>query len=766
MWQITKIQASNLLSFKELEFQPNTGCTTLVFGQNLDNDSQQSNGSGKSALIEAIAIGLTGETLRKVKSEELINDASDECSIYLELSNTSSDSLLTVARSFYRKGSQTIDITWNKDPMVLSSVIESNRWLLSTIGLTKEDVFSTFVLSKHKYTSFLSASDKDKKEIINKFSNGVLVDQAVEYVKNDLELLENDLYEIEKEAHIAKGRVDAMELQLEGFIADRDGRFQEIQSRIKDWEGKVAVLRGEIRRHQQFQSMQGDKISLLNEIYNKVADYEETASVKSVDVAVGEIRTILKDCDINFSPSVNEKDLVQAMKKATRQLSDAEEALFDVQKSFDKASAEIDIQKVNAEKEKKALSNAGREKKEYLAVLKKKEGELIEEKATMERELSGLRTRLAVLDAAIDGVVSCPKCSHQFSVSDGAPLSEMSKERGLVVEKIDVAKSTVEQISENIVNSSKEYRDIFAKAREIADAIAEVDRVVVDKENQLLIIQQQLTKAKSLVESSLYAIRKAEKDLEDAVGAVFEEAFDLIDNATNSAKSSIRTSQDEENGASNSIVTYEASIAEAKSIDFDANEQQLRDRLEAYRLESQEIDKKVKTAEALVSAQKKQEATFVAFKTHLANSKIEALASITNEFLQKIGSDIRIVFSGYTVLKSGKVRDKISISLMRDGIDCGSFEKFSEGEKARVNIANILAMHYLCNVNCEEDKGLDLIVLDEILEATDEAGLANIFEAMNSIGTTGLVVSHGNVAENYPHKLVIGKQNGFSFIKE
>ena len=33
-------------------------------------------------------------------------------------------------------------------------------------------------------------------------------------------------------------------------------------------------------------------------------------------------------------------------------------------------------------------------------------------------------------------------------------------------------------------------------------------------------------------------------------------------------------------------------------------------------------------------------------------------------------------------------------------------------------------MQKLVNSNCDGDKGLDLLVLDEILEAVDEAGLA------------------------------------------
>jgi exonuclease SbcC len=34
-------------------------------------------------------------------------------------------------------------------------------------------------------------------------------------------------------------------------------------------------------------------------------------------------------------------------------------------------------------------------------------------------------------------------------------------------------------------------------------------------------------------------------------------------------------------------------------------------------------------------------------------------------------------------------------------------------------------MNKLINVNCDDNKGLDLLVLDEILEGIDEAGLSS-----------------------------------------
>ena len=190
----------------------------------------------------------------------------------------------------------------------------------------------------------------------------------------------------------------------------------------------------------------------------------------------------------------------------------------------------------------------------------------------------------------------------------------------------------------------------------------------------------------------------------------------------------------------------------------------LKKSLKEYRNKSvTAIREKEKIGKALQEL-KTQEQVFGQFKSYLANTKIAALGKVTNDFLQAIGSDIRILLSGYTPLKSGKIREKISVSLIRDNINLGSFAKVSAGEAARVNLATILAMRQLINGNCEENKGLDLLVLDEILEAADESGLANMFSALNQIGLTALIVSHGNIAEGYQHKLIINKQNGDSYI--
>ena len=154
----------------------------------------------------------------------------------------------------------------------------------------------------------------------------------------------------------------------------------------------------------------------------------------------------------------------------------------------------------------------------------------------------------------------------------------------------------------------------------------------------------------------------------------------------------------------------------------------------------------------------------MSFKTHLANTKIDAISAVTNEYLERIGSDLRVVLEGYRILKSGKLRDKITVNILRNGVDCGSIEKLSAGEKTRICLASIIALQHLTNSACENGKGLDLVIADEILDASDIDGLMSYCEAINHLQMTAFIITQNAIAENYPYKLVVTKKNGISTI--
>ena len=111
MWTLRQVYAKNLCAFKQLDYTLLQKHTTLIFGNNMDNDSQGSNGSGKSAMLEAIAIGITGETLRRIKMDEIINDAEDEATVSLLFQNNTTGEYLSIKRVISRKTAQIIKVS-------------------------------------------------------------------------------------------------------------------------------------------------------------------------------------------------------------------------------------------------------------------------------------------------------------------------------------------------------------------------------------------------------------------------------------------------------------------------------------------------------------------------------------------------------------------------------------------------------------------------------------------------------------------------------
>lgn len=719
MWKLKTIEAENLCAFRSLSYMLRQGVTTLIFGDNRDNESQQSNGAGKSALLECIAVGITGSPLRKIRSEEIINDAAEECRIALRFINDSAAEELLVNRRIPRKGASSVSCTLYRggkqvvtDEAVQPSVDAYNRYILDKLGITRDELLNNFILSKYRYEDFLSSSDKEKKEVINRFSNGILVDEAIAKVEEDIVPLS------EKKRQV--------ELELAGL----DGRIGMLQEQIrKEEEAGDTALEACLEK--------------IAEMMSLFPDARQTDWDKVIAEKKGRLQTAterLKDCDA-------------VLKQAEQELKNRTDGWEQFKKEY------------------AAFCEAYRDQSDTTA-------ERLREIDIRLRDLSGsieeLRHKRRIVSAGIDGLsnklagsITCPFCGHEFLVAEPqfdieAGMKELKLRQRQLTEingRIDEKQEETDAVELQQNRLNHERRILEGRRTGWEEQLAGHERAIRNATRHV----EEVESGHKRIASEITALQS---EIEGVRRKVFDEVFGFIDERNAALNRGIRVGKEDIQAAACAIDTLQATIRELDEAASPDLIQSLKDTLRETRGKSNEAAGRKTAVDARVRALEIQRERFVQFKTYLANTKIEALSRITNEFLQDIGSDIRIRFDGYTVLKSGKVREKISISLLRDGMDCGSFGKFSAGEAARVNLATILAMQKLVNSNCDGDKGLDLLVLDEILEAVDEAGLASMFEALNSLGGTVLVVSHGNVAEGYPHKLVIVKENGESRLGE
>lgn len=771
MWILTKVQAKNLCAFKDMEFSPAQQHTTLIFGHNMDDDSQQSNGSGKSALLEAIAIAITGETMRDAKMDEIINDAEDSASIEVMLYNDELHRTLEVKRNIFRKKPQEVIVNMyvgeaEQQPVTMPSVTEYNKYILDQLGLSRDDIYANFILTEGKYSSFLSAPDRMKKEIINRFSNGIMVDESIAALEEDMIPVEDDLKKSETNVATCTGRVEALQEQINTAINEANERSQKKAERIEGWKQQISNLRASIREQQAKINAANDMLDKQDIVDKKREALEDTK--KDIVACSNELLPMLKEVGLGI-----DTDYVSVVEQSKEKLARLNNDMATLTKEMKAIDKKLQTSKAFQDKlQSKYKTFESTFDTKYQKVTDKI-NKLLDDVRNLESTNQGLKTQrinldkdIAELQKQLAGVIVCPNCKHEFTLAGNIDITETRQKMQDRQGEVNDILQTIDKNNDNIIKLTDEGRETRKKQTELNDSKSDWSMKLTDASTSVNAIQREMNEASSRLEVLRHEVDAVTASISNARNSFFDDVFDVIDQAYKTQDNIINQAELDIKNAQGAIQSYEESINEINNSSETDVIQSLKDSKAKY---EKELDKAISSkqkVEEKLNNYKLQESTFVEFKTHLANTKIDALSHITNEFLEAIGSNIRIAFSGYTILKSGKVRDKISISLIRDGVDCGSFGKFSKGERARVNLANILALHKLTNLNCESGKGLNLLVLDEILDGTDERGLTNIFEALNQLQITALVVTHTNIAENYPYKVVVTKHNGVSRIDD
>ena len=769
MWYLQKIQATNICAFEEFEYKLTQGRTTLVFGNNMDDDSQNSNGSGKSALIEAIAIALTGETLRKVNMDEIINDAHDTASVTAWLENDYEPMVMKVERTFSRKKGQEIVITtdspvYGEEKIVKATVNDYNKYVLDMLGVSKDDVFSNYILTARKYHSFLSSSDRDKKEIINRFSNGVIVDESIDALHEDMEPIQKSQLEAEKKVSECNGRVSALAGEIERAIEESASRSANKKARIDSWNQSIANKRAEIREANEQINKANERLDVLDGLDEKLQKIEKKE--KDTQSAYETIKRLCEESGVQFDYDyASEYNRLQSqLKKSNEQLEDCKKNKKDAESKLKSASRLLEKLKSTYENDLKSVSDKEAEIKEMIDALTNKALRLKKTYNELNEQRTSIVNKIASLEKQLAGVIQCPKCKHEFTLADDIDVQETRQ-------KLSDEHGKEREIEDKITENQKSYNACVSDGRNAREQEAEISKERTEIESAYNQAKSDVNKAESALSGIQHEYEKIEgnissiqRNIDAQKKQMFDEVFDTIDDLYKKTESDIKGFELSISNCEGAIKSYQESIKEIENASETDVISSLKESKEKYEKQYNEAMEELNGINNKLNELKIQEATFIEFKTYLANTKINAISQITNDFLATIGSDIRVSLSGFTMLKSGKVRDKISVSLLRDGVDCGSFEKFSKGEQTRVELASILALHKLTNVNCEEGKGLNLLIFDEILDATDEQGLTNVFNALNETHITSLVVSHGNIAENYPNRLVVNKRNGISFI--
>lgn len=394
----------NFLSFKELSYNF-VDKPVLIQGENLTDDSQESNGSGKSAIQAAIEYALFKTTSRKVLDADLINYEEDECEITLLIECGIRKETLVIERKIKSKGSSQINLftlkNGAKQLVEVANVNDANNFIIDWIGISKEDLQNYFIINKERYKSFFSSSNKEKIEMINRFSNAKLIDGVDKFVDEDLDKIKLDIRNKENSKISTIATIKVIHQQIKGEFN-------------RDFEGELNIR--------------------LTQIESDIESFNE-----KIDTYTSEINNRLKTIKTKQEDLLHQDDEIKKLEDSRDLVSKSIEEYNTLFDELEKQQTII-ITKINSVEDNK------KEKSNTLQKLQKDRRELDEILADIEKILAG--------------TITCPKCSHKFVLDSEVVLEEEIEAKGQTEQLLGINSISRDSTSNDIEKLNLEIRDL------------------------------------------------------------------------------------------------------------------------------------------------------------------------------------------------------------------------------------------------------------------------------------------------------------------
>jgi len=717
MFKPISIHIKNITTHKDTFFEFHQSEPLLVNGENLDDKGQKGNGAGKSGINEAVSLAIAGKTIRNVPMKELVSDNEVQGEITLVLYNSILNKNLNIKRTIY-SNTKTQECLINYDgekPIVKGNVLQYSDWIFDEIGISEDDFFSFYLITKENYKPFFSMTDVPKKTIINRFSGANEIDKVDPYIKNDISKKESEKIEVDKKIVSEQTKIELYKKQVEDLtVSDEDIESKEFElvNELTEIEGSIELLNHSIEK---------DKTDIL--VVEKEIKNFKNIYIPQIEKKKTEVEELEKDITSKKS---------------------------DIKKVEEKYSQQISSKKT--EKQQIGIK--------YSSIIKTIKDSIVVEKnerTEFENELNKTKSEITKLNNQLVDSITCPECSHEFNLQDKDFVIEICKNVTIpgLEEEVKLFETEIESINKKIeIYNQKLDSEDKNEINETEVVRVEIENLEEKIEKESLSIKTEIKKLETLITLLEGGIRDLNtKKLEE------DRKLQNLQSSKNNHEFDIKNSEQKIKNLNLQLTEIEKQITQLGVID-----QEKLDSINNVINISESNLKKLEELQQEVTDELLRLNTwllnFKKFKSFLANRSISNITDYTNLFLQLIGSDLSINVEGYRTLSDGKTKEELSTMVLRNGLTVGRYGRFSAGERVRIDFSNILALQEICNINAKV--GLDLLLIDEVLDSCDGEGMSCIIEGTSELKKTIMIISQVETKSN--NKIKIIKENGVSRI--
>lgn len=513
-------------------------------------------------------------------------------------------------------------------------------------------------------------------------------------------------------------KVDGTKEFVDIEIEEKKAVVNSVQKLIDVNSGKQELIAKQIEDEEQKFSAVGkaEAIAEIEETINTLLD-EGEAAVAEVSTLENEI--LLK------KRFINEQQL--ELNKHNAELSKKDEEDLKLSKQIEAHEGELSALEEKYEEPKRNAKSLRTTLQDEVAILRENINEAESIKAEIEKQLHG--------------TIECPKCHHKFFIGG----QEMTWEEASA--SLAETKDLLNDLNEDLTKKLAQI-DVHLKAEATLDSALEESQV------QCRAIIKTIRQQQDELMTDVRRIKLASKEVHNQIDLA-ERSIATLEKKiiANQAISDKNATQTEE------LMKQIEEIEKGSSTESKKLEEMLMTILD----EGNDLQDRLQEAMNNMKAVEEWNTNFKNFKSFLANQSLKTIEDYTNMYLQKMGTNLSIRIEGYRLMSNKKLKEEIKIDVIRDGIDVSSYGTFSGGERARIDIAVILAIQSLINLNASSG-GIDLLFIDEVMDSVDTLGMQYIIEGLKNVGRTVLIVSQVEINSLQEDTLIIRKENKISRI--
>ena len=290
-----KIIAKNFLSWKELEFDITDG-VTLIDGWNHDDNTSE--GSGKSAVVNALCFGMFGKLPKDAKVDEVIRQGEKSCEINIITPD------FTIVRT--RKPNEIFMEHKDRGRIKGKDAKETQKLIEEELGFSYETFMQTIYFAQNYGKKFITSSQEDKGRILSEVQDLQLFDRAradaqerQRDVRVNIIQVQSGLLSIEKDIVHVKEKITMLKTQSERETFQISQRIRKAEKQVKEYARQAKDFkRVNINRLQKVVDKldrQLDKLSDLHLEYNS-AIYDKSRLSKEVEALKELIENPNTDC--------------------------------------------------------------------------------------------------------------------------------------------------------------------------------------------------------------------------------------------------------------------------------------------------------------------------------------------------------------------------------------------------------------------------------------------------------------------------------------